>query len=199
MKQLLKAMTIFVAVGLLSITPPAVAQQPKDNPKSAKTPQTSPGTTDQPKAAVTADSKQKTGTAKTGNERKTTTMRSGGGPAASSAAIQDEDLFELHIRVRRTARGIDVLLAGTTPSAQGAAEAADLISQVREYGMVGFVVVPLMVKSNPNTSRALQSAWGSIKADASGPKLTLSASIPHEAVAAVTEVVDAAVAYVMGR
>jgi hypothetical protein len=93
---------------------------------------------------------------------------------------------------------MDVLLAGTTPSAQVATAAAGHIKQVRDQGMVGLAILPLILKTDPNTHRALQTAWGSIKAEASGPRLTLSASIPKEAVAAAADAVDAAVVFVKG-
>jgi hypothetical protein len=121
-----------------------------------------------------------------------------GAPAKQPADDQEEDLFELHVRLRRTPSGVDVLLAGTTPSPQGAAATAAGINLVREHGLIGLTILPLVVKANPEASRVLRSAWGSIKAEARGAKLTLTASIPNEAIAAGREVVDAGAKFVAG-
>src|SRR5262249_7492935 len=117
----------------------------------------------------------------------------GGGVAPSA-----DDLFELHVRLRRAPGGIDVLLAGTAPSAQGAAAAAEQINLIRDQGMVGLLVVPLVLKSNADTLRAVRSAWGSVKAEANGTRLMLTASIPNEVIAAARDAADAALRFGKG-
>src|SRR5262249_56077309 len=67
---------------------------------------------------------------------------------SSDLDASGEDLLELHVRLRRTASGIDVLLAGTTPSVQGAAAAAEQINLIRDQGMVGLSVLPLVLKTH---------------------------------------------------
>jgi hypothetical protein len=104
-----------------------------------------------------------------------------------------DELFELHVRVRRTTGGVDLLLATTVPIANGAAAAAHRINQVRDYGMIGLTALRLIVKTSPETNRALQSTVQSIRAEASGARLVLTASIPDEAAKAVADLVDAAI------
>src|ERR1700752_1865666 len=55
MKTLLKALVILCAAGLLSITPLAVAKQPKDKPKKANASAKSTEAKEQPKIAVIAN------------------------------------------------------------------------------------------------------------------------------------------------
>ncbi len=135
---------------------------------------------------------------KTGQEKKPVLMPASGGVDGGSPDKQADELFELHVRIRRTAGGVDVLLAGTAPSANGAAAAAERINQLRDHGMVGLLVLPLILKTNPDTHRALRTAMGSVKAEASGTRLTLTASIPNEAVEAASEVVNAARRFAKG-
>lgn len=103
-----------------------------------------------------------------------------------------DDLFELHVRLRRTTGGVDVLLAGTVQTPQQATAAAARIHQVKEQGMLGLLVLPLIIKTDPEMHQALRSAWGSIKADARGSRLALTASIPNEALQAAAKLAEAA-------
>jgi hypothetical protein len=109
-----------------------------------------------------------------------------------------ETLFEVHVRVGRTDGGVDVLLAGTLPSTNDAAAVATHVGTIRDYGMVGLLLVPLILKTDPDKDRALRAAVSSIKAQTSGRQLTLTASIPKEAVQAGADLAQAGIRFAQG-
>jgi hypothetical protein len=111
--------------------------------------------------------------------------------AMGRATKPGKELFDLRVQVWQAKSGIDVLLVSTLPGVDSALVVRE-INQFREYGVIAVSVLPLVLKTKPETNRVLRTAMDSIRAEARDARLTLTASIPNEFLAAAADVGNAA-------
>lgn len=111
----------------------------------------------------------------------------------SAAAVQsDEQHAHIALNKLKLGENLEIGLTGQVQSDERAAAIAGQINSRTQRALLGVALLGMMVPSEQESLSVVRQAIGSVKADAAGNELSISAAIPRETPGAVKNLVEAA-------